>query len=137
MAKFIDIQHKDNNTPLTPAEFNYLIDKLNSMKMQNLVDTEDTNPSDGDIWIHNGSGFVLIKASQVVGGAAGSGDLSYTHNQGTSDAVWYINHNLNKFPSVSVKDSAGTEVQGLVQHVDMNNVTVSFNTPFKGIAFLN
>ena len=51
--------------------------------------------------------------------------------------VWEINHNLGKFPSVSIVDSAGTVVIGDVSHTDINNLTISFASGFAGTAYLN
>jgi hypothetical protein len=58
-------------------------------------------------------------------------------NQGVPSSVWNITHNLNKFPSVTVIDSAGTEVEGDVNYVDVNNLTISFSSAFAGKASLN
>lgn len=61
----------------------------------------------------------------------------YVHNQIASTDVWKINHNLGKFPSVSIVDSAGTVVIGDVSHTDINNLTISFASGFAGTAYLN
>ena len=51
--------------------------------------------------------------------------------------LWTIQHNLGKYPSVSVADSAGTEVVGDVQYIDKNKLSVVFTAPFSGKAYLN
>lgn len=61
----------------------------------------------------------------------------YVHNQIAANNVWEINHNLGKFPSVSIVDSAGTVVIGDVSHIDINNLTISFASGFAGTAYLN
>ena len=48
-----------------------------------------------------------------------------------------INHNLGKYPSITVIDSGGSEVIGEVEYVDTNNVTLTFSAAFSGKAFLN
>ena len=45
-------------------------------------------------------------------------DKHYEHRQNVSSSIWKINHNLNKKPSVTVVDSAGTEVVGDVKYID-------------------
>lgn len=71
-------------------------------------------------------------------GPAGSGgDLSYVHNQAVPAAVWTVNHNLGKRPSVTVEDSAGTDVVGEVDHVNANTLTITFTAGFSGTAYLN
>lgn len=62
---------------------------------------------------------------------------TYTHIQSASSSSWVINHGMGKFPSVSVVDSAGSEVVGDVVHGDINTVIVNFSAPFQGRAFLN
>jgi hypothetical protein len=67
----------------------------------------------------------------------GSKDKHYRHVQGVSTNVWSIPHNLGKFPSVVVKDSAGTIVIGEINYVDENNITLTFSGAFSGEAYLN
>ncbi len=50
---------------------------------------------------------------------------------------WLIQHNLDKFPSVDIVDSAETKVHGSVTYVDRNNILVEFSFPFSGKAYLN
>lgn len=61
----------------------------------------------------------------------------YTHEQGISSDTWHIEHNLNRRPSVTVVDSSGATVTGLVTYIDDNTVEISFNSAFKGTAYLN
>ena len=63
--------------------------------------------------------------------------LWYIHEQATASDEWTIEHNLNKFPSVSVVDTANTIVSGLVTYIDENTVKLEFNGAFKGKAYLN
>jgi hypothetical protein len=65
------------------------------------------------------------------------GDTHYTHTQAVASDTWVIDHNLGKYPSVSVVDSANDEVEGSVNHVDPMRVILVFSAPFSGKAFLN
>lgn len=65
------------------------------------------------------------------------GDLNYVHYQSTPSEKWLINHNLGKYPSVSIVNSAGSVVVGDVVILDENNVEVSFSGSFSGIAYIN
>lgn len=69
-------------------------------------------------------------------GASGS-DVNFVHIQGTAAAVWNINHNLNKFPSVTVVDSAGTQILTTIEFPDANNIRVKFAGVTSGRAYLN
>jgi len=64
-------------------------------------------------------------------------DKNYVHNQISSSDSWVVNHNLNKFSSVVVVDSAGTVVTGEIVYNNVNTVTLSFSAPFSGKAYFN
>lgn len=64
-------------------------------------------------------------------------DKTYLYEQSTPSTIWVITHNLNKHPSVTVIDTAGTEVKGQVDYIDKNNLFITFNAGFSGTATLN
>ena len=68
---------------------------------------------------------------------AGTGDLSFTYVQGVASTTWNIEHNLGKFPSITVIDTANTVVTGEYTYDDINNVTLTFSAGFAGKAYLN
>jgi hypothetical protein len=65
------------------------------------------------------------------------GDAQYVHTQATASITWTIPHLLGKFPSIRIKDGSGNTVHGDVNDVDSSNMTVTFNTAFSGVAYLN
>ena len=65
------------------------------------------------------------------------GDKTYNHQQAVPSAQWIVTHGLNKYPSVSVVDSAGSSVVGDVLYDSLNQVTITFSAPFSGNAFFN
>lgn len=64
-------------------------------------------------------------------------DKNIYYVQTEASDTWVITHNLNKYPSVSVIDSAGNEVTGSVTYDSENQITIRFNGAFKGSATLN
>ena len=48
-----------------------------------------------------------------------------------------ITHSLNKFPSITVVDTAGTVVIGEYTYINSNTVSLHFSAPFAGKAYLN
>lgn len=56
------------------------------------------------------------------------------HNQGTPLDRWVITHNLSRYPNVVVTDSAGSAIEGAVQYLDLNTLSIDFSYPFIGIA---
>lgn len=66
------------------------------------------------------------------GPAGDSGaDANFTQEFTVSDLV-VVNHNLNKYPAVSIIDSAGDEVLGEVLYSSPNQLTLGFASPFSG-----
>ena len=70
------------------------------------------------------------------------GDITYTHNQSSTSNTWVVNHNLYRFPSVTVVDSADTIVQGTVVYNSNKQLTITFFSgssalAFQGKAYLN
>lgn len=61
----------------------------------------------------------------------------YIHEQGIASAVWTVQHNLNKYPSVSVVDSSGNEIISEVKYLDKNTVQITMTGASKGRAYLN
>lgn len=64
-------------------------------------------------------------------------DDTYVYEQGIASDTWVINHNLNKFPSITLVDSAGTQFEAKKEYNDMNTVTVYLNGASTGKAYLN
>lgn len=64
-------------------------------------------------------------------------DKNYIHNQRVASDYWLIDHNLNKYPAVSVVDSAGTVVSGDITYNNVNTLTIKFIGAFSGKAYLN
>ena len=64
-------------------------------------------------------------------------ERAYIHNQSSPASTWTITHNLNKYPSVSVVDSAYEEVIGEVEYLTPNTLEVRFTAPFSGQAYIN
>lgn len=65
------------------------------------------------------------------------GDKTYVHYQNVQSDTWEIQHNLDKYPSVTVVDSANNIVIGDIRYIDANNVVVIFTVAFSGKAFCN
>lgn len=64
-------------------------------------------------------------------------DKHYFYEQAQPSDSWLIEHNLGKYPSVSIVDTANTEVVGDVEYIDTNSLRVTFANPFAGYAYLN
>ena len=64
-------------------------------------------------------------------------DKNFYFTQTTASNTWVITHNLNKYPSATIIDSAGTEVVGNITYNSLNQITITLSGAFKGSATLN
>ena len=64
-------------------------------------------------------------------------DKNFVYTQGAPSDTWTINHTLNKYPSITIIDSGGTEVIGNIKYIDTSTVEVTFASGFSGKAILN
>ena len=55
----------------------------------------------------------------------------------TAQTSWVINHNLNKFPSVTTIGEDKSEIKGTVVYDSPNQITISFSPAVKGTVYLN
>lgn len=63
-------------------------------------------------------------------------DARLSHPFTAEDSI-SIEHNLGKYPAVTVMDETGAEIMGEVTHADVNNVLITFSEPISGIISLN
>lgn len=64
-------------------------------------------------------------------------DKVYIHDQIAFSKDWTITHNLDKYPSVTIVDSALSVVVGEVQYINTSQVVLHFTAEFAGKAYLN
>jgi len=64
-------------------------------------------------------------------------DKTFVFTQAVPSLVWSIQHNLGKFPSVSVVDTGNTTVISQIDYIDNNNLTITNSAQFAGKAYLN
>lgn len=64
-------------------------------------------------------------------------DKFYLYKQTTAAKTWTINHNMGKYPSVTVTDSANNTVVGDIFYIDNNSLSITFSGAFSGKAILN
>ena len=55
----------------------------------------------------------------------------------TPSTNWDIQHDMGKFPSVSVVNNNNVLMYGEITYVDQNNLTINFSAGFSGKAYLN
>tara|TARA_R110000744_G_scaffold167053_1_gene284374 strand:- start:548 stop:1246 length:699 start_codon:yes stop_codon:yes gene_type:complete len=65
------------------------------------------------------------------------GDKNFVFSQTTPSTEWTIQHDMDKFPSVSVVNNNNILMYGNTTYVDKNNLTINFSAGFSGKAYLN
>lgn len=103
-------------------------------------------PSDAHwmlVYVGNTSYSVLPSSLKLTGvraaefAAAAQKDKHYTYEWATLENTITITHNLGKFPSVTIVDTAGSEIIGNITYIDINTVTLSFSSQTRGTAYFN
>lgn len=56
----------------------------------------------------------------------------FVHVQTIASATWIVNHNLGMYVEPTIMDSGGTEMLGQVQHISLNQIIITFNSPQTG-----
>ena len=65
------------------------------------------------------------------------GDKYYKVEVNIPSTIWEINHNLNKYPAVTVINNDNQIVIGDVIYTDENNLTITFSAEFTGKVICN
>lgn len=94
----------------------------------------DLAPLNSNNTIVNGEYYYISSLNLAAGSG---GDKNFVFNQGSPSATWNITHTLNKYPSVSVVDSAGTIWYPAVTYNSLTSITLNFSAAFSGKAYLN
>lgn len=61
----------------------------------------------------------------------------FRFDQAVASNQWTIVHNLGKYPSVLVQDSANSEIEGDIEYTSVNELKITFSAAFSGTAYLN
>ena len=77
-----------------------------------------------------------VQGPPGIEGPQGPSIQPFIFRQNVPASVWNINHNLNKYPTCVVLDSANSKVYGDESYPDLNNMTLTFTSTFSGIATL-
>lgn len=101
------------------------------------VDASNNNFYDLVLSYNSGNGTLTDGQFYSIILFAGAQDLSFEFAQASAASTWTVNHNLGKFPSVTIKLSDGTVGQAAVTHTNKNTLTISFSADTSGTAYMN
>lgn len=128
------------------ADINAVVGENARIDVGQAINYIKTGTSEIEEAVHKG--LVLIgeqvdKAEAYAESASQSAEMAYRyrstyiHEQAVASSEWVINHNLNKFTSVTVVDSSGNVFHPAVQYVDENTCIIMMNGATTGKAYLN
>jgi hypothetical protein len=83
----------------------------------------------GTIYVNMGGCDVAINVT--------SKSDNFTYTQSTPSATWVILHNLGYNPVVRTEDSTGLDIEGVITHDTLNQLTILFSEPVSGKAYLS
>ena len=73
----------------------------------------------------------------LVDGTTQTLEVAYHHTQGISSDTWDIEHNLGFYPNITTMDSAGSVVEGELEHLSKYRARVTYSASISGQAFLS
>lgn len=119
-----------NNTKvMTPLRVHQVLGKVKPSGGSNDYNSLDNKPK------ING---VELVGNKTLGDLGIEGnDKTYTYKQNVPSSIWQITHNLDKYPSVTIVDSAGSVVVGDIEYISTSTLRVTFSSAFAGTAYLN
>lgn len=99
-------------------------------------------PNQTDFYLTHREGNGIITADKYYAlsySPKGQTDKNFVSNNidFVANVTQTINHNLNKFPSVTVVDTGGTHVIGNVEHINTNTLEITFNNNFTAKVYAN
>lgn len=116
-------------------------DNLDNFGIYELIsidrDTTETEFFNAQLSFLRGHGSLALDKFYGLSIYAGNGDKTFVFTQNTAENPWIINHNLNKFPSVSMVLSTGQVGIADVTYIDANNLTITFSGDESGKAYMN
>lgn len=126
------------NTTYTLTATQDLTPGINAVNL-NLVDNDNSTVS--EILIKGVGSFIKISESNLdtvnVEALSSDANFVYDANQNVAAFTWNITHNLNKYPAVTVVDSALEVLYPAIDYPTQGQVKITFAIATKGIAFLN
>lgn len=134
--------YSDQDYKWTSKSLGMVLKPYTSLEMQELKTRfilENNPQQDGSVAYLNGNLYIWAHTRQdwVLQRTAIPDPVIHRHeflNQNTIN----IAHNMKKYPSVTVKDTAGSLwIPKNIDYISIDNITIQFDTVFSGIVYLS
>lgn len=83
---------------------------------------------------HTNARHAAVDHTGLMGALTVTGLCSYTHTQGTANATWTVNHNLNDYPLLNILDANNNPIDADVTYNSLNQATLAFAVAVAGTA---
>ena len=124
------MHHRDIPASQIHTPFNWIVESSTERESLSPSAREEykqlLQKDDNTVWVWTPNGW------KQIGGAMTPDE--YDHAQSTPSSSWLVQHNLKRYPAVTVTDSAGNVVRGQIKYIDDMSVRMSFTKPFSGLA---
>lgn len=101
-------------------------------KISQLLDGPTDSPNVGESLTWDGGRYQPLISTA---------DKNFTYTQNTPQSIWTVVHNLNKYPAIQAFEDFGSggiqEIEGQVDHINMNTAVITFNASVSGFAICN
>lgn len=130
------------SAPSTPPAYYILrFYFTNSTTLEWLYNSQAERDDDYDMLLAlnygGGGGGAVTSVNGDTGDVIVNEDNNFEYVQAVPASTWLIDHTLNKYPSVTVIDSANTIVIGEVTYNSDTQLVITFQSAFTGKAILN
>ncbi len=99
------------------------------------MSTVIVRPENRTVIVEQPRTFVTVRSPGPQGPAGEAS--SYVHEFAVPTTTVTIDHELGRYPSVSVVDSAGNVVIGNIRYISSDQIILYFDAAFSGVAYLN
>ena len=96
---------------------------------KNVVDSSGSSGTAGDVLTTTGTTIAWVSPTIA--------SSTYIHTQAGADTTWTVNHNLNRYPSVTLVTSTEAVIIGDIFYNSANQLTVTLSNANSGKAYLN
>ena len=128
----LKIHEKANGLEVSVSDF------FNEFINKDIVIVDSTNLNNYGVYtVKSSNGTLVNERFYSLLLFSGAQDKEFVHVQNSSASSWTVNHNLNKFPAVTVKLSSGAIGTAGVAYNSKNQLTVSLSGANTGTAYLN
>jgi phosphosulfolactate phosphohydrolase-like enzyme len=125
----------DYTVVVQPQVSNYTVVVEQAESQISVVTANNNGRSAYEDAVANGYvGTVNEWLASLVGGGIGA---TFVYTQSSPANNWIVNHDLDKYPSITILDTEGFQVEADVEYTSLNQVVLTFNPAFAGKVIAN